>query len=115
MLIKKTGMKTEIREKMRDGNGNVEMTHFAGREDLPEKCRLFSNITLEKGCSIGEHKHEGECELFSFISGSGFVTDDGEVKEVAAGDVMITHDGHTHSVECTSDEPLRFVAVIILN
>ena len=64
----------EERLKMRDGNGVVEVVSLE-KELLPEKCRLFGLIRLKPGCSIGEHEHVGEADMFYFVSGEGTVTD----------------------------------------
>ena len=102
----------EERLKMRDGNGVVEVVSLE-KELLPEKCRLFGLIRLKPGCSIGEHPHEGEAEMFYFVQGEGVVTDDGVAVPVRAGDSMTTSSGHRHSVENTGDEELVIVAAIV--
>lgn len=102
----------EIRENMRGGKGQVIIEHLE-KEDLPVNGRLFAKVIIAPGCSIGEHEHVGECELYYILSGSGFVLDDGERIPVATGDVMTTGDGHSHSVENTGDVALELIAVII--
>ena len=47
MIRNAADCKVEYREHMRDGNGTVKLTSFiAGPEELNEKGRLFSKITL---------------------------------------------------------------------
>ena len=104
-------MPTEAREHMRGGEGSALLTALC--PTLPEKMRLFSTITLKKGCGIGYHVHEGETELFCFVSGKGRVKDDENWVEVAAGDSMATFSGHGHAVENTGDEDLVMVAAIV--
>ena len=71
MIRTKEECKVEYREKMRDGNGTVELTSFiAGPEELNDKGRLFSKITLKSGCSIGFHIHENDSELFYILKGT---------------------------------------------
>ena len=49
MIRRKDECKIEYREKMRDGNGTVRLTSLiAGPEELNNKGRLFSRITLKK-------------------------------------------------------------------
>ena len=62
---------------------------------------------------VGYHVHEGETELFCFVSGKGRVKDDENWVEVAAGDSMATFSGHGHAVENTGDEDLVLVAAIV--
>lgn len=40
---------------------------------------------LESGASIGLHTHEGNCEMFYIIEGTGKVLMDGEYERVEAG------------------------------
>lgn len=99
------------RVNMRGGAGDVQLTALVS--ELPEKMRLFSQITLKPGCGIGYHTHENETELFYFISGSGRVQDDDQFIDVKAGDAMSTPNGHGHAVENTGDCNLVFVAAIV--
>ena len=115
MIRKAADCKTAYNEKMRGGNGIVEITNFATPEELNQKGRLFGKITLKPGCGIGYHVHEGETEMFYFASGSGRVCDDGEWYDVAAGDSMTTPGGHGHAVENNGETDLVLVAAIILD
>lgn len=40
------------------GKGRIILEHIAGPETLRENARLFVKATLEKGCSMGVHKHK---------------------------------------------------------
>ena len=113
MITKKSEHTKDLRENMRGGDGVVQLTALSN--ELPPNVRLFSEIRLVPGASIGEHVHENETELFYFIQGSGTVTDDDKVLEVQAGDVMSTTNGHCHSVKNTGIEDLVMVAVIALD
>ncbi len=105
---------TEVRKNMRGGNGEVIIQHIT-KDTLPPNARLMARIILNKDCSIGYHVHENEAETFYFVSGCGTVDDNGTIKEVKAGDSLITTSGCGHSVSNTSDEPLVLFAVITLN
>ncbi|MBR5406711.1 MAG: cupin domain-containing protein [Lachnospiraceae bacterium] len=114
MLRKKEECKIEYREKMRDGNGTVEITNFIESPDeLCGKGRMFSKITLNSSCSIGFHVHENDSELFYIISGTAQYNDNGEIKTVTAGDVTICPAGTGHGIANDSDEPCEFIAVIV--
>lgn len=106
-----SNMPVETREAMRGGPGAAILTALC--PELPAKMRLFSTITLKKGCGIGYHVHENETELFYFVSGKGKVRDDDNWVEVQAGDSMATPGGHGHAVENTGDEDLVLVAAIV--
>ena len=114
MIRKAQECKVEYKEHMRDGDGTVQLTSFiAGPDDLNGKGRLFSRITLNPGCSIGYHVHEGEAELFYIMKGTAEYNDGGELKTVTAGDVTICPPGTGHGIANRSDEVTEVVAVIL--
>lgn len=110
MIFEKSGHVDEYREQMRGGEGTVKLTALC--RELPAHVRLFSEITLAPGSSIGEHAHEGETELFYFMSGTATVLDDGARKTARPGDVMSTGGGHSHSVINEGDEDVVMLACI---
>jgi mannose-6-phosphate isomerase-like protein (cupin superfamily) len=112
MVTQRKDMKTEVREKMRGGEGSVEFVHFANCEN-EKNIRMLAEVTLQPGCSVGNHNHDKETEYYIFLSGSGTVNDNGAVKTVKAGDVMITGNGASHSVSNSGDVPLVFHAIIV--
>jgi mannose-6-phosphate isomerase-like protein (cupin superfamily) len=114
MFKKSTEMATEVRERMRDGNGSTEILHIIKKEETKGKIRLFAKVRLKKGCSIGLHAHEGEDEVFYILSGKGRANDSGKDYEVGPGDAIVTGNGASHSIANTGDEPLDFIAVILL-
>ncbi|AEV30426.1 cupin domain-containing protein [Sphaerochaeta pleomorpha str. Grapes] len=114
MIKKKNEMVTSVREKMRGGNGSVLATSLMDEGTIAH-CRLFSELKLEKGCSIGQHDHVNETEYYLITGGQGIVTEaDGE-KTVSAGDLVITGGGASHAIRNEGDEPLTFIALIILD
>ncbi len=113
MVIKGAGMRRETREAMRGGPGHVDILHIVDGENLPATSRLFSLVTLEKGCGIGAHPHNGETEVFYVLEGEGVIDDNGEKKPFQKGDCNICGGGATHAVFNEKDEPLRMIAVII--
>ncbi len=114
MLKHSSEMTVEIREKMRGGNGNVKLQNIFNAEEIMGKCRLFSQITLEPGCSIGSHVHDQEEEIYYILSGTGTVDDNGVIKNVGPGDAIKTGGGEFHSISNSGNVPLVLLAVIIL-
>ena len=112
MVFKQSDLKGDMIEGLLGGKGSVCLTPL-DTALLPEKCGLFAKLTLPAGSTVGEHEHVGEAEVFCFLSGSGFVTDDGERVKIERGDVMITVSGHRHSIENTGKEDMELIAVII--
>lgn len=111
MITRKDEQTIEIREQMRGGAKQVEIRNLAC--ELPAKARLFGRLRLIPGASIGYHVHEGETELFYFLSGAGRVRDGEQWFDVQPGDVLSTGNGNGHAVENTGDEDLVFIAVIV--
>ncbi|MDL2228785.1 cupin domain-containing protein [Treponema sp. OttesenSCG-928-L16] len=112
MIIHRNEMKTEKKEKMRDGEGTVTFVHFMEDEQM-KHCRLMAELTLPPGASIGEHSHNNETEYYIILEGDGTVIDNGKALPVKKGDVVVTGDGASHSIKNTGSVPLVFNAVII--
>jgi mannose-6-phosphate isomerase-like protein (cupin superfamily) len=113
MIKKSAGMEKEIRERMRDGKGSVEIFHIFRKEELKGRVRLFARLRLRKGCSIGFHPHDGEEEIFYILAGQGVVTDNDVVSRVGPGDAVLTGGGGGHAIENQGDEPLELIAAIL--
>ena len=113
MIRRASEMPTEVREHMRGGDGQVQLTALLQPEEMLGKGRLFSTITLEPGCSIGEHQHVGEAEIFYIVQGAARITDNGAEHVLQAGDMLFTGDGDRHSVANAGNETMVMVAVIL--
>lgn len=113
-MIKKNGSyRSELREKMRGGEGQVEIQHlWQPQDEMKSKNRLFAKLIIHPGSSIGFHKHENEDEVFVVLKGEGEVDDNGVKSTVSAGDSIITGNGAGHSIRCTGNENLEVLAVI---
>ena len=99
---------------LREGKGTVNIKDLASAEDLYNHGRLFAQISVEPGHSIGLHAHEHERELFYIIKGEGVYNDNGTEVTVGVGDVCICGDCETHCVENKGTELLQMVALIIM-
>ena len=114
MIRKANECEIQYREHMRDGDGTVELTHFiASPEEINQKGRLFSKITLQPGTSIGYHLHENDAELFYILCGVGEYNDNGELKTVRPGDIAICPTRTGHAIANKGDEVLELVALIV--
>lgn len=111
MILRKHERNEEIREHMRGGDGEARLSALT--DSLPGNLRLFTMITLAPGCSIGEHTHENETELFYFVQGEADALDDGERVQLRAGDTMRTPSGHSHAVANRGGEDLMILACIV--
>lgn len=113
MIIKASEYKTDARKNMKGGDGTVYVTEFVTAKELNEKGRLFGNIHLDIGASIGYHVHEGESELFYVIKGEAIYNDNGTEYPLRAGDTAIVTAGNGHSIANKGTEPVDLIALIV--
>ena len=112
MIIQRSEMKVETKERFRDGEGTTQITHLVDGSG-EKNARLFAQVTLEPGSSIGYHQHESETEYYFILSGTGTVNDNGKEVEVTQGDAVVTGNGAFHGIKNTGSVPLVFHAVIV--
>ena len=99
---------------IRGGIGETVMTKLlSGAEEMNGKGRMFNLMTLRPGCTIGEHTHEGDSEVFYFLKGEGVYNDNGTKVTVKPGDVALCNSGELHSLANNGTENLVFVALIL--
>lgn len=113
MIRKAEDCAVELREKMRDGEGVVEIKSFVNKDELYNKGRLFAKLRLAPGCSIGYHVHQADSEIFYIQKGTAVYNDNGSVSTVCKGDVLITAVGQGHSIKNESSEDVEIIALII--
>ncbi|MBA7487085.1 Oxalate-binding protein [subsurface metagenome] len=107
-------METEIRKRMREGSGEVEIQHIFKKKEIKGKARLIARIKLKQGCSIGSHAHGQEEEVFYVLKGEGVATENGETFILKEGDAMVTGGGSSHAIENQKKNLLELFAVILL-
>jgi mannose-6-phosphate isomerase-like protein (cupin superfamily) len=112
MIITRSEMKSEKRENMRDGNGVIGITHLENPENM-KNGRLFAEIDIPAGASIGPHEHGTETEYYYILEGEGIVEDDGKDTPVKAGEMVVTGGGASHSIRNSGDVPIKMIAVIV--
>lgn len=78
-------------------------------------CRLYSQITLPPGSSVGYHEHRNESETYYILSGSGLYQDNGAERRVGPGDATFTGHGQFHGIINDTDQDLVFMALILLD
>ena len=96
------------------GKGVCRVKHLTDREGLYGHGRMFAQVTIPVGCSIGDHPHTGETEFYYILKGQGLFNDNGEKKAVAAGDICATGFGEVHGLENTGAEDLEMMALIVM-
>lgn len=113
MIRKYEDFKSETRTKMRDGNGDIFISHILDpAADLKAPVRLFAKLTIEKGNSIGYHEHINEEEVFYILKGTAKLDDNGTEKILRTGDVSVTSNAG-HSIANIGEDTLEVMAVIL--
>ena len=113
MVKRKNELKTTVNEQMRGGSGSVLIEHILDGEGLYGKGRLYANVVLKPGCSVGFHVHEGEMESYFITKGAAEYDDNGTKVRLAVGDSTYTPDGEGHGITNIGEGDLEFVALII--
>ena len=106
-------MFTQHNEHMRGGNGTVTVKHLLKPDEMLGKGRLFAELTLPPGASVGLHRHEGNVEAFYVLQGNGRYQNNDEFFEIATGDLALVDDNDSHGVENTGDIPLKLIGLIL--
>ena len=72
---------------------------------------VLSSTLLHSGKQTTGHKHEGQEEVYFFVSGNGEMLIDEQRFKVKPGDIALIKDGEFHQVYNTSQKDLYFVCV----
>ncbi len=105
-MIDFNALEEELIPNMRGGEGVVKARRFSDGD-----VKLM-RLTLEKGCSIGLHRHENNCEALYVLSGRANFMLDGREEEVGPGCCHYCPKGSQHTVKNIYDEPLIMIAVV---
>ena len=57
---------------MRGGKGVVSVKQLLQPEEMLGKGRLFAELVIPVGASIGMHRHDGDSEAYYCLKGNGF-------------------------------------------
>lgn len=96
-----------------NGKGLVHAKALASEAQMYHHARMFSQITVNPGCSIGYHTHEHETEFYYILKGEAVFSDNGKEVILHSGDVTSTGGGEGHSLENRTGEPVELIALII--
>lgn len=108
-------MKPQIKivENLAGGAGHVIIKNLLGADEMKNAARFYAEVTLEPGCEIGYHQHLNESETYYILVGTGTYNDNGEKREVKAGDVTFTDHGASHGLLNTGTQNLVLMALIL--
>ena len=107
-------MTANVKVNMRGGDGQVVVTDVVNKGEYNGKARLVGTILLEPGCSIGEHIHENEEEIFYIIEGTATYNDNGKIVKLNKGDSCVCLGGEKHSIANRENEGNVVLFAIIL-
>ena len=114
-MIKTAGeQQVRIRENVRGGEGALAFHDFLMTEESYGVGKLFSRTELPAGASIGEHRHDGEFEIYYVFAGTVEVLDGGVWTTMRRGDMHLCASGESHALRNTSAEEAQ-VLMLILN
>jgi mannose-6-phosphate isomerase-like protein (cupin superfamily) len=98
---------------MRDIGGEVikDNETYLLKDNAFGKNLILSSTFLRAQQETNGHRHQGQEEVYMFVSGEGEMEIDHRRFIVGAGDVVCINDGEFHKVYNTSDIGLYFVCV----
>ena len=108
-------MATAVKHNAQGGEGSPKFRYLFSAEELGRRADMMAVITLQPGESVGVHPHETNGEAYYILEGAATVTEDGESRELHAGDAEFCADSHTHSIRNHTDSVTRFLAMIVPN
>ena len=98
-MIRTAGQQNvRVRENVRGGEGSISFHDFLTAEDAFGAGHLFSKTVIPAGASIGEHRHEGEFEVYYVLSGTVEALDNGKWVALHAGDTHLCASGEGHAL-----------------
>ena len=112
MIIRAEERKQILTPNARGGDGTLEKLDYVV-ETMPEGAKMFAEIRLAPGCSLGTHTHTGEYEIFFFKEGEITLNDNGTERKMHPGDFAICYDGECHGIANRTDTPAALYAAII--
>lgn len=113
-MIKTAGEQhVRIRENVRGGDGAVAFHDFLLTDESFGAGKLFSRTELPAGASIGEHRHDGEFEVYYVLAGTVEVLDGGVWQTMRRGDMHLCASGESHALKNTSAEEAQILMLIL--
>lgn len=114
-MIKMAGhQQVRIRENVRGGEGALVFHDFLVAEESFGSGKLFSRTVLPAGASIGEHRHDGEFEVYYVLAGTVEVFDGGVWTILDRGDMHLCASGESHALRNCGKQEAE-VLMLILN
>jgi len=108
-----TRLKKNTKLTINDIGGEVvkENDTYVVKDNTTLNNLVISSTLLHPGKETTGHIHEGQEEVYFFVSGSGIMKIDDKLHVVKEGDVKLIYDGAFHKVFNDTDKDLYFVCV----
>ncbi len=71
----------------------------------------FEYVRVPPGTAIGRHRHSRTEEIYFILSGRGSMDQDGTVREVGPGDLIMTRRDVTHAMDVLDDDPVDLLVI----
>ena len=97
--------------KIHDGVGILKHKTTFGGSDFETPVKFLNYTILPPNTTIGLHTHGNDEELYIVLEGNGLMHDEGEVKEVKPGDIIVNKPFGTHGLENNSDNDIRILVL----
>ena len=113
MIRKPEEFTREIRKNARGGEGEVTFAAiWKPNSEMKSHTRMYTKLILEPGCSIGEHVHENEEEIFYILKGTAETLDNGKTVILHPGESSITRSGEAHFLKNAGSDTLEVLAIV---
>lgn len=96
-----------------NGKGLIHIKDLTDAKGLYNHGRMFAHITVDPGCSIGDHAHDHETEFYYITQGEAVFNDDGTERIVHPGDICATGYGQRHGLENRTTAAVELIALIV--
>jgi quercetin dioxygenase-like cupin family protein len=93
-----------------EGVKGVTMRMLVGRADGAPNFAM-RHFTVEPGGHTPHHSHNYEHEIF-IVEGAGRVEQEGEFRDIRAGDVVFLEPNKVHQFVNTSGAPMKFLCLV---
>ena len=113
MIKRSAELAVREREEVRGGVGKLYFHDFLTKEEAKGAGSLFSKTVIPAGSSIGEHRHDGEFEVYYVLAGTVEVLDGGVWQTMRRGDMHLCASGESHALKNTSAEEAQILMLIL--
>ena len=112
MIVRAEDRKQILTPNARGGTGTLDKREYV-LERMPERAKMFAEIRLEPGCTLGVHPPVGASEILFYREGEIVLNDNGVERTMHPGDFSICYDGESHGIANRTDRPASLFAAII--